>query len=402
MKNKKRVIAIDYFRGACMLAVVINHASLFNNPLTYLAGAGRLWTGAAEMFFLLSGITFTLVRGKLAHSDFRQVLSKSWRRAAQLYVLNFLVILASLTLAFWLGAKGHSYNMPGSLPSGSFGQLMVGVLSLQYGFGWASFLMYYSIFLLLAPFALKLLYSRLWLVVPLISAGLFAANFFHPLASTYYFFFVWQIYFFLGMSLSRWRKLALNWYRALAKYPRRGLNAAILICAGATAILGGLLAFKPGVVAARIPHFGWFLAHQAGFNHYFQASRTGLLRPLAALLVLASAYIIYKKYEKFLLAKTGKLVNSIGRASLTVFTAQAIAIPVVSALPMTHRSPVLNTLVTAGLCCLMYYVAQYARLVHHINKSIASLATSLMNWSYLSASAVKTILAKFASSPEID
>src|SRR5438105_2942648 len=151
MKQKtKRIIDLDYFRGICMLVVILSHSAVFSTPFTYMAGSGRLWTSAAEMFFLLSGITFGIVRGNQITSGFKEVWRKSWQRARSIYLIHISIVFISLLLGFFFISKGlHSY-MPGVLPQTAGFGLVAKVASLYYVVGWAAFLMYYVVFLLIA------------------------------------------------------------------------------------------------------------------------------------------------------------------------------------------------------------------------------------------------------------
>src|SRR3954469_20498957 len=113
MKNaNQRVIAIDYFRGLCMIAVILTHAAVFTHPFNYLVGAGRLWTGAAEMFFLLSGITLWIVRGDKLVNNFKNILFRSWERAASIYAISVFIAITSLSIAVLLTARNLPVNMP--------------------------------------------------------------------------------------------------------------------------------------------------------------------------------------------------------------------------------------------------------------------------------------------------
>jgi len=372
-----------------MLAVVINHFIIFANPLTYLVGAGRLWTGAAEMFFLLSGMTFAIVRGKNI-ADMRLVIAKTWKRAAKLYVINFLVVLASLAIAFWLTARGVGYNIPASLPSDSFVHILRNILTLQYGFGWASFLMYYCLFLLAAPFALRTLYSRWWPAVPIVSAAAFGLSAWRPVAGNAYFYFlIWQVYFFLGMSIARFRLEILAWYRGLRPAVAKVMTYGIVATAAVTLAVSALLSFKTQQVLAKIKDLGWLNAHSGSINHYLQANRAGLARPLVAILVFTAIYIVYQKNWRFLQARTGNFVNTIGRNSLTVFVAQALTIPLISALPWPHGNILLNTALTLYLLAFMWLVAERSNLFLYIQASVASLLVSLRNLAYLSITNIK-------------
>src|SRR5581483_5574442 len=153
MKHAKdRVVAIDYFRGLCILLVVINHAVAFSMPFALFAGAGGLYTSAAEMFLLLSGVTFAIVRGHQIGPHFSQVVKKTWRRAGILYLINLVLVVCSLAMAVFAVSHNLTNNVAGSLPANNSWGLLADILTFKYTIGWADFLMYYSVFLLFAPF----------------------------------------------------------------------------------------------------------------------------------------------------------------------------------------------------------------------------------------------------------
>ena len=79
---KERVIAIDYFRGICILMVLLDHSALFSWPYYYLAGGGVLWTTAAEIFLLLAAVLFVLQAAPYLISCHRRkrTLARSLRR----------------------------------------------------------------------------------------------------------------------------------------------------------------------------------------------------------------------------------------------------------------------------------------------------------------------------------
>src|SRR5262249_23688398 len=112
---KQRVIALDYFRGLFILAPVLNHAMLFSMPFAYLVGAGRLWTSAAELLIMLSGLTFGIVRSDKIKSDFVSVYKKTLRRAGQIYFMNILVVVLSLALALMVTSRGLTNDVDGAL-----------------------------------------------------------------------------------------------------------------------------------------------------------------------------------------------------------------------------------------------------------------------------------------------
>lgn len=396
MQNKQRVLALDYFRGICMLAVVVNHFSLFASPLTVLAGGGRLWVGAAELFFLISGVTFGIVRGKAIKHRFGEVIKKSFKRAGLIYVINLLTVAASIAIAFQLAAHGRIVNIPGDLPDATTAHTIWQIISLQYGYGWADFLMYYTLLLVAAPFALKVLHSRLWPVVPVVSLGLFGlttASSVH--ANAYLYFLVWQVYFFVGLTIARFRLDILAWYNR-AKLPIKRATAYGLVACGVTVLAASsLAAYNHKIMASVAPGFiksaSNYLAGAANINLWFSNGRTGLARLLVGLLTLATLYVIYQAAKAPLLKYTGKFVMAFGRNSLQIFVLQALAIPLVSALPLNRSSQILNTGLTAALIFTMWLLTHKWSPLPHIRASFASLRAELINGLYLAASGLREI-----------
>lgn len=376
-KTKDRVIAIDYFRGLCMLALVINHAYIFTLPLAYLTGIGRLWTSTSELFFLISGLTFGIVRGRLVNVSLRQTMSKSWQRAKYLYVLNIISVLGSLLLAALLFSLNKDPNINGVLPTESNPySLLFDIFTLKYIFGTAAFLAYYAVFVLAAPFILRALYSkRWWKIVPVVSLALFIFTA-SPIARTnnvlgpYLLFFIWQLYFVIGLMLARYRLPIIQKFYSLSTRVRTSISATILGLTGLTLLISAYLAYaKPQLfmysllekhhhLAFMKPVLDFFYLNHATLDHWLEHERTGLLRPLESLLVLLSIYIIYQKYKHVLLPKTGKFVNAVGRNSLQVYLVQAIAIPILSALPFSHSDPISKILLTSALVFVVWLVPQ--------------------------------------------
>ncbi|HET7827328.1 MAG TPA: OpgC domain-containing protein [Candidatus Saccharimonadales bacterium] len=351
-QTKQRVIAIDYFRGLCMLIVLLDHSSLFSMPLPYLVGAGRLWTGAAELFFLLSGLTFGVVRSRLVVTDFKAAVLKSWRRAGFLYLLNTIIISISIILALFLVAGHHTNDVVGSLPAVSGFSLLGQILSFSYSIGWANFLMYYSVYLLMAPFALYAIKTRFWPLVPMISYAVYSLNttypFHHMPHGAYSSFATWQLYFVLGLVLARFRvPLIRRFYSLPARWLKLTTNT-ILIAAGSLIAIDGLANFNFLPILNRLALAGWLpikavsgyidLLHQkAWLDGLLMNGRTGLLRPVATLFFLATLYILYQRYSRFLLERTGRFVNAMGRDTLWIFVAQALLIPILAALPVPRQ-----------------------------------------------------------------
>lgn len=369
MKNPKdRVIAIDYFRGLCILMVVINHASIFSLPFAYLVGDGRLWVSAAEMFLVLSGITFAIVRGDEIKTDFKRVLKRTWRRAAIIYLVNIAIVFTSMLLAFWLTNHGLRNDVIGGLPSSSGFSLMIKIFDISYSIGWAAFLMYYALFLLIAPFAMYFLKTRFWLALPLVSIIIFAMNHYHAMDNTYDSIGLWQIYFVMGLTLGRFRGY---FSKVLSNSSWRSTVLAKRLIVSTTIIMiftNYLVNFGFYKYVVDLVNQGWLPEKlQAGYlymltqkptlDNLFMDARIGWLRPLMAIMIAATAYILFQKYHEKILDRSGNFIITMGRNTLAIFAAQAIAIPVLAAFGLP-KTLVANTLLTAFLILVMWLIAQ--------------------------------------------
>jgi hypothetical protein len=361
--TKDRVIAIDYFRGICILIVLLSHSIIFSMPFAYLSGAGKLWTGAAEMFFLLSGLTLGIVRGKNITTDFSNISKKIWRRAIGIYLINILAVAASLLLALTLVSHNLANDVVGSLPSSKGLSLLWSIVNLSYAIGWASFLACYAIYMIFAPFALYGLRTRFGYLVPLVSLGLFTLNYINPSLFGYASSFaVWQFYFVAGMVLARFRVSIISYMYSLKVWKFNTFRGATLL------ITGGFLGFN-------------LLSHLSFLDTLFMNNRAGLLRPIAALFYLASAYLIYQTYKRPILSYTGRFVNTMGRDTLWIFVAQAFAIPLLAAIPL-QRNLFNNSLLTATLILLMWSLTKRRAVLPALSNYWVELKTSYNTGKY--------------------
>jgi hypothetical protein len=318
-----------------------------------------------------------------------------WRQAAFLYLLTIVTTLASLLIALVLYSKNISPHMPTPLPNMSLSSLFGQMLSMQYSYGWANFLMYYAVFMVAAPFAIYALLTRAWLIVPAISTGLFVMTAWPSFRGAYTYFFIWQFYFFLGLCLARFRLPILGWFHNLSRQAARRLSAAVIFAGGLTVVLSALLTFKVQAVDEKIAQLNWLpgsiqgslfylSGHRAEINYWLQNNRTGLLRPVVTLLVLGAAYVLYQRYKNSLLKYTGWFVNTIGRNTLWVFVAQALAIPLISAVPIKQDSLAINLLANTVLLSLMWFVA--------IRTSIWASVKNLLAEAYLNYLVAKNLV----------
>ncbi|MBX4197544.1 OpgC domain-containing protein [Candidatus Saccharibacteria bacterium] len=374
--TKDRVIAIDYFRGLCILMILLSHSVAFSRPFAYLSGLGNLWVSAAEIFFLLSGITLGIVRAQAIGIDFKAVLYKSWKRAGFLYALHILMVCLSLLLAYTFIANGWSNDVVGVLPQASGRHLLAQICSLFYSMGWAIFLMYYAVFMLLAPFALYILRTRFWAVVPILSTLIYVLNSPYPLhilsTGPYSWIANWQVYFFLGLTIARFRVAIISWFYALPTVTTKYLSNLVVASTAIALMVSALVGFSLGPLINTLSLDGWLpLKLNAAYTHLLDFkpqidnllmnSRTGILRPLASLLFLAAAYLLYQKYKQPILSRTGRFVNAMGRDTLWIFVAQAFAIPLLAAMPLQRN--LFNNLLLSGSLILIMWLLTKRRVV---------------------------------------
>jgi hypothetical protein len=391
MKHARdRVIAIDYFRGICILVILFTHSIEFSKPFAYLSGAGRLWVGAAEMFFLLSGLTFGIVRSKLLENNFRELIAKSWRRAAFLYLLNTFAVLASITLGLFLLSHNLNNNIPAAQPISSGSHLLWQVLDFSYSSGWANFLMYYAMYMLIAPFVFYALKTRFWPLVLLGSASLYVVSAISPFnilpVGAYTGFGIWQLYFIFGLTLARFRVPIIGRFYRLTAITRSRLSTLVISLAALVLALNIVAIKNPFLAINRLAVEGWlpikarsayvdFMNSKPTLDSLLMNSRTGILRPFVCILFLATAYVIYQKYKQSILSWTGQFVNAMGRDTLWIFVAQAFVIPILAAIPL-QRNLFNNTLLTAVLILSMWLLTKRRLLIPSLKNYGAELKNS--------------------------
>jgi hypothetical protein len=372
---KQRVVAIDYFRGVFILVVLLNHSAAFSMPFTYLGGASGLWTSAAELFLLLSGITLWIVRGDEIQDSFVATTKKIWRRAGIIYLANLLAVFLSLYLALLMVSHGLPNTVPGGLPSGNIGGVLFNTLIFRYTLGWAPFLTFYTVFLIFSPFALYALKKKIWPIVPLLSMGLYFISASQPgLSNTYYYLSIWQLYFVLGLVVAKFRLPILSWFYSLRAQAAALVRKTVLVTAGVTIGLSALLDFNIYPTAARMATEGWLpfkalgayiflLKHKPLFDQLFLETRTGLLRPAESLLILAALYIAYQTHKNWLLRRTGRFFINMGKDTLWIFVAQALAIPIITLWHTPRNNLAMNFILTSLLISLMWLVTKRQRFI---------------------------------------
>ncbi len=141
---KDRILSLDLLRGYFLCVIIVDHLARFPNLFDIVTGRGQLWVSAAEGFFLISGILIGVLKPKA---------QKLYSRAVRLYLCSIGLTLLFTAWGYWL----PSDNIIAGIWTGDSLSLVLNTLSLRYVYGWADFLPYYVIFLLVSPLAIKII-----------------------------------------------------------------------------------------------------------------------------------------------------------------------------------------------------------------------------------------------------
>lgn len=369
MPQKNRIQAIDYFRGLVMAGVIINHLLLFPSVFELFTGRALGWYSDAEAFFLLSGVTMGVVRGGgAARAGLRSILGKVGRRAAKLYIWSI-----GLSVAFVLIAREVLINsgllLKGGLDTDTGWLLLLWkIITLQYAYGWSDFLIYYVPFLLVSPLLIyaMLRWRRAWIAVCAASLALFGVM---QLAhgGVYHYFGIWQAYFVLGLVFGLYLEQVKSLWHGLGGATRSVLAYGSVMAAAILYVASQVFTFVPTFFAKRPELIAndtmqsvvtWVTATEAQLEPLMQSNRTGVLRLLVTLVLLAGLLAVYVRFEPTILRYSGWLFSRLGRHSLHVFVLQAIIlffVPLLG-LPQSFAS---NTVVTALFLMLFWLLVRY-------------------------------------------
>lgn len=325
VKKKPRILTFDLLRGYLIVSIILNHLQWYPNGFDLLAMRGSLLVSTAEGFFFLSGLVLGIVRGrKLLARPFRMAASLLLKRGTLLYVTS--VTLAFLfTLVGWWFFMDNPGLKPGIRPPDEpVGDVIFGIMSLNYLYGWADFLRLYTVFIIAAPFALWLMRKGLWYVVFAVSVGVWAlfpwALEHGPRDSEILMLLSWQLVFFGGFIIGfYWEKLSDFWSK-LRPNVRRSIPYPVLSVAALTLLAN--IAFAVG------QHYGlltpalsdWYSSIQPYFNkHQLPVARLALF-----LLWFVLGFYVVQRFEAPIKKYAGWILLPFGQNSLYVYIVHAV------------------------------------------------------------------------------
>lgn len=312
--KSSRILTFDLLRGYFMVSIILNHLQRYPNGLDWVAMRGWLFVSAAEGFFMVSGIVLGIVRGaKLKDKPFRIAAWLIFKRGLQLYVWTVALVLL-YTLIGWQFLDAPRLK-PGIYPvDAPVSDLIWRALTLQYVYGWADFLRFYTFFLLVSPLALWLLRAQLWYALLFISWLLWLVV---PLYSALEEPWKWQVLFFTGLTVGyHWKDLT-AWWLALALKYRRLLIGGVLGASLVTFSINMFLLVGPKLVPPEMA--SQLLVAHAQLVPFFDKPSVAPARLALFFLWFSSAFYIFYKLEAIIVRFLGWLLLAYGQNSLYVY-----------------------------------------------------------------------------------
>lgn len=334
---QRRIYELDLLRGFFICVIILDHLQFWPSPLQYFTGQGRLWSSAAEGFFLISGLLVGYLRAyKGAKIPLKDLTRLLWKRAALLYiwcvVITFIVVAISALLpsnALALLPKLPEAHQVVSLPF-----YIWNVVTTTYATDWIYFLRLYAIMLAATPLFLLLIRRKLWWVAGIISLGVYSASLIFNINEGGM---QWQIYFF-GAAFIGWKfETLLSWLKARPRL-RKQVIASLIITAFVTMAISYF--FVHGWKIVESPHpvltRDAYVSVRAKVDPWFSNNPVVPARIAISFLWFGGLLALFHTIKPFLMRRLRWLLLPFGQASLTVYTLQAIVMCfIVAYVPLT-------------------------------------------------------------------
>ncbi len=388
--NTNRVRDIDFWRGAVLIAILIDHIP--GNPLENWTPRNFGLSDSAEAFVFLSGLSVGLIYLPRAHKyGIELVAGGCLKRALKLYGVHIALTLAALVVfgaAYWMSGVPDLILAHGrSFVFGSPGNGLLGLALLSHQLGYFNILPLYVVLMLWAPVALALA-LRGPLLALIVSVGLYAAArtfglnlpnwpepggwFFNPIA--------WQLVFTLGLvSAVLWRD----------GFPRPApwlLTLSAVTVAGTALIVTNEGGLAPGLRETATAHLD--VSKQ-------DLGLARLIHFVALAYLIATATVFGRFVAPVVRGAFGKAVQSLGRNSLSVFAAGSF-LSACGQATLAATSPhasvgverfagLAYTVVSAAALFAIAYWIECRKARHNIASSVTE-GARLRGWRGLSAS----------------
>ena len=318
--SANRVRDIDFWRGAVLIAILIDHIP--GNPLENWTPRNYGLSDSAEAFVFLSGLSVGLIYLPRAFKyGLEPVAGGCFKRALKLYGVHIALTVAALAVfgaAYWASGVPDLIQAHGrAFVFTSPGNGLLGLALLSHQLGYFNILPLYVVLMLWAPVAVALA-LRGPLLALIVSVGLYAAArafglnlpnwpepggwFFNPMA--------WQLVFTLGVVS------AILWRDGLPRPAPWLVTLSAVTVAGAALIVTNEGGFAPGLRDTATAHLD--VAKQdlglARLTHF-----------IALAYLIAMATTVFGRFiAPVVRGAFGSAVQSLGRNSLPVFAAGSV------------------------------------------------------------------------------
>jgi hypothetical protein len=314
--NATRIRDIDFWRGAVLIAILIDHIP--GNPLENWTPRNFGLSDSAEAFVFLSGLSVGLIYMPRAYKfGIEPVAGGCLKRALKLYGVHIALTLAALVVfgaAYWVSGVPDLILAHGrSFVFGSPGNGLLGLALLSHQLGYFNILPLYVVLMLWAPVALALA-LRGPLLALIVSVALYTAArtfglnlpnwpepggwFFNPIA--------WQLVFTLGLVS------AILWRDGLPRPAPWLVGLCAVTVVGAALIVTNEGGLAPGLRDTATAHLD--VAKQ-------DLGVARLIHFVALAYLIATATVFGRFIAPVVRGAFGKAVQSLGRNSLSVFAA---------------------------------------------------------------------------------
>lgn len=349
----RRIVELDLLRGFLIIVIILDHLQFWPSPWQYLTGQGRLWTTAAEIFFIISGFLIGYLRAyKEQLGSLKDMSIKLWKRAGLLWLWCVIITIVAIALALLL--PGNNLLIP-TLPTATIlnspTQFLWNVFTMRYAYGWIDFLRLYALMLAVTPLFLWLIRKKQTLIVIALLLGSYLAG----LLVLNEAFFEWQTLFF-GAALTGWKlESILGWLRQRPKV-RRLVVYGLIIVTSTTMVISYLMAHSWSYVEAP---GGWmsrdtYIALKTWIDPYFTNYPLMPARVILSFIwffgLLSAIHLARKPLRHWL----GWLLLTFGTASLTAYCLQAILLTLVVKFVLLDGSFIVNGIVSLAVLLLIW------------------------------------------------
>ncbi len=361
--KSNRIRDIDFWRGAVLIAILIDHIP--GNPLENWTPRNFGLSDSAEAFVFLSGLSVGLIYlPRASKYGLEPVAGGCLKRALKLYGVHIALTVAALAMfgaAYWASGAPDLIEAHGrAFVFTSPGNGLLGLALLSHQLGYFNILPLYIVLMLWAPVALALA-LRGPLLALAVSIGLYAAArafglnfpnwpepggwFFNPMA--------WQLVFTLGLVS------AILWREGLPRPAPWLVTLSVATVAGAALIVTNEGGFAPGLRDTATAHLD-VVKQDLGLAR--------LIHFIALAYLIAMATTAFGRFvAPVIRGAFGSAVQSLGRNSLPVFAAGSVLSAggqAALAVTSSHASPGIEQ--SVGLAYTVASIAALFAVAHWI------------------------------------